>query len=204
MDRSDIVFDSQTRRKYAPRYAPVAEYLQFVNSNAAARALHEAAKLPRIEVSRSLQLTFPVQNEAQLKQSLDLAQRGAARYEPELQTLYDILRQGERERDALSEPRWQAGYDLAMGRCLAARVRVEGYNAMLAQLKGGRQFSNPSSSIWALEPASEIAAGSTYERWLQQAQMYLNRVIQEHPGTPWAYLAHRELTTPLGWKWTER
>jgi hypothetical protein len=34
--------------------------------------------------------------------------------------------------------------------------------------------------------------------------MYLNRVIKEHPGTPWAYLAHRELTTPLGWKWTER
>jgi hypothetical protein len=204
MDRSDIVFDSHTRRKYAPRYGPLAEYLQFVNSNAAARALHEAAKLPRIEVSRSLQLTFPVQNEAQLKQSLDLAQRGAARYEPELQTLYDILRQGERDRDALSEPRWQAGYDLAMGRCLAARVRVEGYNAMLAQLKGGRQFSRPGSSIWALEPAAEIAAGSTYERWLQQAQMYLNRVIKEHPGTPWAYLAHRELTTPLGWKWTER
>jgi hypothetical protein len=34
--------------------------------------------------------------------------------------------------------------------------------------------------------------------------MYLNRVIKDHPGTPWALLAQRELKDPLGWKWEDR
>jgi hypothetical protein len=32
----------------------------------------------------------------------------------------------------------------------------------------------------------------------------LQRVIDEHPNTPWAMMADRELQTPIGWKWTER
>lgn len=33
--------------------------------------------------------------------------------------------------------------------------------------------------------------------------MYLQRVVDDHPGTPWAMLAERELAVPLGWKWRE-
>ena len=33
--------------------------------------------------------------------------------------------------------------------------------------------------------------------------MYLSRVIKEHPETPWALLAQRELGQPLGWQWKE-
>lgn len=36
-----------------------------------------------------------------------------------------------------------------------------------------------------------------------KALEYLNRVITEHPGTPWAYLAKVELRDPLGWEWVE-
>ena len=28
-------------------------------------------------------------------------------------------------------------------------------------------------------------------------------LIDEHPDTPWAMLAKRELDTPLGWEWKE-
>jgi hypothetical protein len=37
-----------------------------------------------------------------------------------------------------------------------------------------------------------------------EAREYLQRVIQEHPDTPWALLARRELDTPFGWDWVEQ
>ncbi|MCA9006370.1 MAG: hypothetical protein KDA70_13955, partial [Planctomycetaceae bacterium] len=37
----------------------------------------------------------------------------------------------------------------------------------------------------------------------KQAQEILNGIIDEHPGTPWAYLAAKELDKPLGWEWKE-
>ena len=48
-----------------------------------------------------------------------------------------MLQQGEADREKETVMRWQAGYDLAMGRTLAAKVRTEGYNAMLAAAKRG-------------------------------------------------------------------
>jgi hypothetical protein len=36
-----------------------------------------------------------------------------------------------------------------------------------------------------------------------KALEYLNRVINEHPGTPWEFLATMELNEPLGWEWKE-
>ena len=33
--------------------------------------------------------------------------------------------------------------------------------------------------------------------------MLLQRVVDEHPATPWALLAQRELENPLGFKWVE-
>ena len=115
-----------------------------------------------------------------------------------------LLKNGESDRAGLTRPRWQAGYDLAMGRALAARARVEGYNAMLAALKRGRKFESPTSSRWVLIPDDNIQAGSSYQRLVDNARTYLERVTTEHAGTPWARIAEKELETKLGWKWTEQ
>ena len=37
----------------------------------------------------------------------------------------------------------------------------------------------------------------------RQRVEYLNRVVDDHAGTPWALLAERELSAPMGWGWTE-
>ena len=37
----------------------------------------------------------------------------------------------------------------------------------------------------------------------READSLLHRVIDEHPETPWALLAQRELKDPLGFKWVE-
>ena len=36
-----------------------------------------------------------------------------------------------------------------------------------------------------------------------KAKKYLQRVVDEHTGTPWAMLAERELRLDMGWSWQE-
>lgn len=197
-------FDPEVMARYAPEYISPEQYETKLASNKAIRALHDAAKLPRIEFSTNLSNTFETGDEAALKRQLDEAQKGSAKLEPQLRAVYDILAQGERDRPKLQEPRWQAGYDLAMGRILAARVRAEGYNAMLAKLKQGMKFQNETSTVWTLEPSDSISVGSTFENMLADSKKYLDNVIKQHPGTPWAYLAKREQESMAGWEWKER
>ena len=35
------------------------------------------------------------------------------------------------------------------------------------------------------------------------AKKYLNRVVADHKGTPWAMDAEQELSEPFGWEWHE-
>jgi hypothetical protein len=91
-----------------------------------------------------------------------------------------------------------------MGRALATKVRTEGYNSMLALAKQGLKFENENSDTWVLKPSDEVTSGSVISKEAEQARTYLQRVVTEHPGTPWAMLAEKELAVPFGWKWTER
>jgi hypothetical protein len=123
--------------------------------------------------------------------------------EPKVSALAAILRQGEHDRKTVSTPRWQAGFDLAIGRALAVKARTEGYNAMLAAAKQGLKFKNPQSDTWLLRPADAITVDSTVANDADDARKYLDRVVAEHPGTPWALEAERELREPFGWEWQE-
>jgi hypothetical protein len=201
---ANFTFDPKTRGRYAPKYVSADEYRKLMASNGAVRALHEAAKLPEFELVATLQFEFTAGNEAQLNVALGRAQQGVARTEPKLKDLYDLLQPGIADRAKVTEPRLQAAFDLAIGRLLATQARVEGYNVMLATLKGGKRFKNASSSTWVLEAADTTGAGSKYEKAIKDAQMFLGRVIKDHPNTPWAYFAQRELQAKMGWEWGER
>jgi uncharacterized protein with HEPN domain len=91
-----------------------------------------------------------------------------------------------------------------MGRLLAARSRVEGYNAMLALMKRGKTFEKETSTAWELVPSTETEVGSVIKKIGERAVQYLERVKAEHPGTPWARMAEMELQVPVGWQWQER
>lgn len=196
-------FDPTVMRRYRPDYVSTEEYWRQVSRNGARRALVQAAQRSWVSQLEPPQMRFEKLNESTFVNSLTQAQRAAALLEPKVNEIFEILRTGEGDRIKETTPRWQAGYDLAMGRVLAVKARTEAYNKMLAQAKLGMKFKDEKNNTWILEPSDEINGGSRLEATAEQARMYLNRVIEQHTGTPWAELAERELESKLGWTWVE-
>lgn len=191
--------------KYAPDYVDEAEYRRLLAENKCRQALHNAALLPPTDALGSVRTEFRKErDEAATARAISAAQREAAVRDQPIQKLYEALVAGESDRPKLTGARWQAAYDLAMGQVLAAKARLDGYNAMLAILKQGKSFSDPKSTRWVLEPADEIAASSALDKMAKNSRVYLKRVVAEHPGTPWAAVAERELRYPAGWKFVEK
>jgi hypothetical protein len=200
---SELRFDEAVVSKYAPDYVSEGEYRKLLAENKARGALCEAAQLPRVVIEGSPGARFPKGAEAKMAKQMNAAQQFAARNSPPVDHLFNVLSQGEADRGKLTSPRWQAEFDLAMGRVLANKARLDGYNSMIAALKRGKAFQKTDSTQWLLEPADQFETESTIRKMAERAKTYLERVIKEHPGTPWARIAEDELRTPLGWMWRE-
>lgn len=198
-------FDPDVMRDYQPDYLSAATVDQMLNKNRAKKALVEAARSIEVSPMESPVMTFPRKDDGALALLLGDAQKAAARIQPRIDALAELLKSGLPDRDAIQEKRWQAGYDLALGRVLALKVRTDSYNTMLAQAKAGMKFKDPKNDTWELRASDDVSkAGSQTEKISQQADMLLKRVTRDHSGTPWALLAAEELKRPLGYTWTER
>ncbi|GIW97515.1 MAG: hypothetical protein KatS3mg111_0848 [Pirellulaceae bacterium] len=196
-------FDPEVMAKYQPDYVSHEEYMRRISASPLRRVLIQAASLPRVDVLTNPTVRFVKRNDAELVTALTQAQQAAARVEPPLAQLAELLKQGEQFRDREASPRWLAGFDLALGTVLAHKVRAEAYNAMLAKLKRGMSFENDKNNTWVLKPSDEISVGSRLEKEAEYARQLLQRVATEHRGTPWGLLAERELKNPIGWEWSE-
>ncbi len=196
-------FDPAIMRMYRPDYITIQEYQSRAAKNKARVALVQASQMSWTMPMEDVRLNFPKIDEARFSEDLSRAQRAAAKLEPRLIQLVNVLQQGEADREKEITLRWQAGYDLALGRALATKVRTEGYNTMLALAKQGLKFEDEKNDTWVLKPSDEISSGSVLSKEADMARMYLERVVANHEGTPWAMLAAKELATPFGWKWTE-
>lgn len=203
--RLNYFFDPLIMRPYRPDYLPVNEYLQAITKNKAKAALVETARQSILDPMSNPTLVFRQQgeNEASLKQALGEAQKAAAIVEPKINMLYQIIKLGEKDRDKLVEPRWRAGYDLALGRILAVKVRTEVYNLMLAKAKAGMKYEDPRTNVLRLVPSDDVTVNSQLAKAAEQARTLLQGVAREHRGTPWAMWAETELKDPIGWKWKE-
>lgn len=196
-------FDPEAMRDYQPDYVSAVKLKQKLSGNRAKQALVQAATATNLTPMESPETVFPRKSEGELANLLTLAQRTAAVLQPRIDALHGMLVRGLPDRDKIEEKRWRAGYDLALGRVLAIKVRTDAYNLMLAQAKAGMSFRKPKSDTWVLKPADEVRVGSRTEKLAEQATEVLKRVVREHPGTPWAFLAERELRVPLGYVWDE-
>jgi hypothetical protein len=203
-DSRGYAFDRAIMRRYAPDYRPVRLQEQEIAKNPAKAALVSVARMTYDEALPVPEVEFRAYNDNILRTDLGEAQKPVAEVEFSLRRMYDALKVGEQSRDSLREERWRAAYDLAMGRVLAMRVRFFGYNQMLANMKVSPQtFKDSKDNMWRLVASDKIESGPEMRKAAEQARTYLKRVLDDHPGTPWALMAERELSTPLGWTWQE-
>lgn len=193
-------FDPQRMRPYRPEYVSIGEYDRRARASRARTALLHAATMS-INRMDSPRLHFVKRDEAQFVADLTEAQKMAAKLEPKLVSIHEILKRGDEDRQSEESLRWQAAFDLAFGQTLAVLVRTRAYNEMLAKAKRGLEPDEASNNTWRLVPDQDLSISSRLERDAERAEEYLTRVSVEHEGTPWALLAKRELTTPLGWRW---
>ena len=197
-------FDADVMKRYQPDYVSIRGYKDRIRNSQSRSALIKAASLPATEQFVTRNFEFPKYDEAEFVRRVNRAQQTAAILQPRLDRLYSILKEGEIDREKEASLRWQAGFDLAIGRVIAARLRAKSYNELLALSKTKLQFSKPKNNTWVLKRSDQLSqTGSQNEKLAEKARSFLKRVVEDHPQTPWALLAKRELATPFGWKWGE-
>jgi len=198
-------FDPSVMRNYAPDYRPIRVIDTEIRKNPAMTALVQAASMTYEDGGIPVpETTFRGYNDNILREDLKEAQKPVAVIAYNLDRLQQVLDAGSKGRDSMTNARWRASYDLAMGRILAMRVRLEGYKRMCGNMSiTPKTFENADNNMWKLAPADEIESGPQIRKAAEDAKTYLKRVIDEHPGTPWAFMAEKELSTKLGWTWKE-
>jgi len=184
-------------KKYAPAYVSEKDY-QDSKKNKAKEALIEASKMTPVEVLPSSVNTMfgSAGEDVRRTQAIINAQKPAALVEEGIRIMYETLKKGEADSAKLTEPRLKAGFDLAYGRIMAAKARSDGYMSMLAALRNGKAASG-------ISPSDDKIKNSVVDKLADNARERLKRVVDEHPNTPWARAAERELRAPMGWKFIE-
>lgn len=197
-------YDPAVMRSYMPDYRPARVIETEIRQNPAMASLVEASSRALITNITLPSTTFTATSDTILRQEITEAQKPLAELDYNLKELHQLLDAGMQGRDKIKDPRWQASFDLALGRVMAMRVRAYGYNVMLANMKSSpKNFENKDSNEWHLDGAEEIASGPQIRKMAEMATSLLKGIVEKHPATPWATLAAKELERPLGWNWRE-
>jgi len=193
-------YDPMLLKKYSPDYVSPEQYEKLLSDNRAKKAVVEAAKLAHTPTFRGPgSRAFAKGNEVTFAKAVSEAQKLPATADEPIDRMFRAIVAGESDRGKITEPRWQANFDLAAGRIYAAKAKVEGYNQILAIMKT-KPFSKEGNSTWHIEPAETTKEVSAVDNMVKKSRTYLERVVKDHPNTPWALLAERELQDKmLGW-----
>jgi hypothetical protein len=215
-------FRSEAMRQYAPEYQSSENYRKMVASHPLRHAVHKAVQVTlgknlmapetMLFVKRDKHQPFrfqrPYMTAAQfagkLRTRRRALQRNANRQSSTIEeALICLGADGNPDRDLEVEfsqeksPRWRAWYDLTRGRLLATSVRLEEYRLALDEIALGGSLQSTTNHVILL-PSPELKSGSDFPARAAEAGRLLNRCVAQHPDTPWAYLAQRELAYGLG------
>ena len=198
-----VFFDNAVMKKYSPDYRSILLQTKENQTHKIKTALLNACKIP-IQINNNQKINFTACTEGEFVEQLNEAQKYSAKIEPQIDRIYTILKEVESQSKSLDEKRWLASYNLAMGRILATKCRIELYNAMLAEAKTGLQKNDPKNNLWNLEFDAEFTTKSSQlQKSYTAAIKYLQSIVSDFPDTPWALIAQNELDTPMGYKWID-
>ncbi len=203
-DSRRMGFDPARMREYKPDWDHRADYEKKIADSPLRRAILNAAQITQQKLPGMPSLFFPPADAPEFKDMMavnqGIAERTAYTVDEALAPINSVAKLRDRE----ISRRWQAHYDLIRGRLLAMKVRCYEYNYACARMKKDPpKFSSPKFNAWRLVPDTNIQYSEKAVAAAGEAQALLRRVIDDHPTTPWALLAERELKDPLGFKWVE-
>lgn len=203
-DKKDgpAIFDPLVMARYQPEYLSEREMMKMIQESKMRSALIAASQTSIQSGTKLPPLQFAI-DEATWSTALKEAQRTTAIWEHELETIHERLKAGELHREQETSPRWQVGFDLALGRTLAMRARAMSLSLTLARGHAGLSPKDAETNTWVVTP-EKLDHTSNAMNLVDESKEYLQRVVEEHPDTPWAWLAQRELAQPFGWSWQER
>lgn len=198
-----VFFDYNIMKQYSPDYRNILLQNKELQNNKTKQALLQACKIP-VYIKNDQKMYFTAFNEGDFVEQLNEAQKFSAKIEPKLDQVYNILKEVESSAKHLTEKRWIISYNLAMGRILATKCRIESYNLMLAEAKLGLKKNDKKNNTWSIEHTKEFnIKSSNLQKYHESAQRYLQFIVDNFPNTPWSYIAKAELDTPMGYKWIE-
>ena len=203
-DTRRMGFDPAKMREYQPDWDRRETYEKHVQRSPLRQAVLNAALITQQNLPGMPGLYFPPVEVPEFKEAMARNQAIAERTAYTVNEALDPITRVAKLRDHETSRRWQAQYDLIRGRLLAMKVRCYEYNWACARMKKDPpKFTNPRSNAWRLVPDQAIQYSERAVAAAHEAETLLRRVVDEHPATPWALFAQRELKDPLGFKWVE-
>jgi uncharacterized protein YegL len=200
-----VSFNPNSMREYRPDWVSTEQYRRGIERSPLRQAVLQAAAITQQNLPGQPSLSFPAADDPDFKDAIKANQVIVARVEYTVKEALVPISAVSKLRDRETSRRWQAHYDLIRGRLLAMRIRCNEFNSACAQLlRDQPKFKNPGSNTWKLVPADDINARDSQAKAVAtEAKRLLQRVVDDHPGTPWALLAQREMKDSFGFKWVE-
>ncbi len=203
-DSRRMGFDPARMREYKPDWDRKVEYEKRIADSPLRRAILNAAQITQQKLPGMPSLYFPPADAPEFKDVLAVNQGIAERIAYTVDEALVPINSVSKLRDRETSRRWQAHFDLIRGRLLAMKVRCYEYNYACARMKKDPpKFSSPKFNAWRLVPDDKIHYSDKAVVAARETQVLLHRVITDHPTTPWAILAEREVKDPLGFRWAE-
>lgn len=197
-------FNPAGMREYRPDWVSRSQYELAVSRNGLRASVLLASQITQQNLPGQPSLTFPAAGTPEFKEAMDRNQEVVARVLYTVDEALGPINEALPLRDRETSRRWQAHYDLIRARLLAMKIRCYEYNWACGQMKTNpRKFSSDKSNAWRLQPDHQVESSERAAKAAKEATLLLERVIEEHRGTPWALMAQRELKDPFGFKWVE-
>jgi hypothetical protein len=206
MGTSRLSFDPNAMLEYRPDWVSTDQYNKSLQKDPIRGAVIMAAQITlqnNLPGQPELSFSLPADDPG-FKEAMARNQERVARVEYTINEALAPITQVSKLRDHETSRRWQAHYDLIRGRLLAMKIRCAEYQTACAKMKkDAPKFKDAKSNTWRLVPTEEILSGERVEKVAKETKALLQRVVDDHPNTPWALLAKRELKDPFGFMWEE-
>jgi hypothetical protein len=198
-------FSGKALEAYKPDYTSLKDLRAKLDQYPLRKAVLNAADVLK-KHAKSFREDFPAGGGGALtadeKKKILEQQQDPAKINAELEEALEELIDVGKERDQEKSKRWQANYDYVLARLTARMAYVEEYNLMLGKIRKDElpPLDSQVHQGWRMASQATLHTKDGKEK-AERSKTALDRLIKEHPGTPWEVLAKRERLTNLGLKW---